>query len=1085
MEQSGILFAGKKMSASGKLRASEIELGRLTGDTATFGSVSMTASINGKIDSLRNYNATLNCDISHLGLMGYDYSGISINGVVSNDIFDGELYIDDPNLQVEFLGKYSYNNKKHDNELNFSADIWANLSNLNLLHDTLQSELKLVIYSDLRGDFTKIPQGNLNLSEAKFNLKDKEIKLQQFNLNSYLNSVNQQYITLRSDYCDLNLYGNFEFEELAGIFGNMAYNYLPAFVDTIAPPYQTSSNSAVFDVKLKNLNLLTSVFVPKARIRNDIFIEGAVDGTAPAFNATVSIPVVSYDSIFVWGSTLRLDGFRDSIDIKLSTQEISTRTSPLLENFNIDIDAGNDQTMLSLNWDDYDTVQNSGNIRIGTKFIKNDDMLIPQIENHIYYSYFTLFNRMWEMSESNINIDPNDLKVVIDNFVLSYNNQSISLSGEVSESKSKLLRLNISNVDISSINPYIASSGYRLSGILSGNARAADLYGVPSFRGAININDFKINEEDFGRFDLSALWNGKTKGFNLEGTNRYVKLTGMYSPENDNIDIDLLVDNFKLEVLEPYLNDFDISNLKGAVDINLTVNGSAKDPDIAGYINFKKAELTYDFLKLRALLNDRVEITKNAILFNNFKITDELNNPGTINGGLYHNNLSDLRFDFLIDAKNMKLLNTTEKDNSTYYGTAYATAEARIAGNTEKFGIDVVAKTEPNTVFVLPMSNTYEAGGVSFLTFISPAKDSSEIGKIQPIESSIDFYFKMDIEVTPEAEVQIVFDPKVGDLIKGNAKGNLKMEYTSDEEFYMYGEVEIVRGDYLFTLENILNKKLIVTPGGTITWSGDPLNAQIDLEAIYQARAPLKELMSETADSSEMSKSVNVECKMQMTGNLMTPDIQFSINIPSGSDKVKAQLANMSQDEINKQFIFLLVMNRFYANSQTPGSDFGSTSGDALGATSFELLSNQISNWLSQISKDFDIGFKYHPGTEVSGQEFEVALSTQILNDRVLINGNVGYGENNMSNTNSMVGDIEVQLKVNKAGTFRLKGFSRINDEYETEYGPYTSGAGIFYTKDFDTFKEMMVDIWEKIIFKNMRDRKKQKKLNKSNKIIE
>ncbi|MDR2010730.1 MAG: translocation/assembly module TamB [Bacteroidales bacterium] len=1077
-------FDNKKMSASGKLRATDVELGKIIGDETTFGVVSLSASLSGKIDSLRNYNADINCDISQLGLLGYNYTGIVVNGLVSNDNFDGELYIDDPNLQVEFLGKYKYNNQKHNNELNFSADIWANLSNLNLLNDTLQSEVKLVLYSDLRGDFNNIPQGNLNISELKFNLKEKEIKMQQFNLNSYLENVDQQYITLRSDYCDLNLYGNFKFEELFNIFGSMAHNYVPAFVDYVEPDFLSSPNTADFDIKIKNINPIISSFVPKMRIRDDLLIKGNINGKSSTFNTIISIPVISYDSIFAWGSSLHIDGFKDSVDIKFSTQEISTRTFPILEDLNIDLGVNDNNTLLNINWDNHDTVQNSGNIKIATKIIKNEDFPIPKIENHIYPSYFTIFNRKWELSESDLNVNPNDMKITVNNFSLNYQNQSIDISGEVSQDKTKLLRLAINNVDISNINPYINSSGYQVYGILSGNARASDLYNLPSFRGSISINDFKVNNEEFGRFDLSALWNGETKGFNVEGSNRYLKLKGIYTPENDNIDINLMVDNFKLEVLEPYLNDFDLSNLKGTVEINLSVLGNAKDPDISGYINFDKAELTYDFLKLRALLNDRVEITKNAILFNNFKIADEYNNPGTINGGLYHNNFRDLRFDFYVDANKMKLLNTTEKDNSKYYGTAYATATARIAGNGDKFGIDVVAKTEPNTVFVLPMSSTYEAGGVSFLTFVNNVTDSSETRIIQPIKSTTDFYFKMDIEVTPDAEVQIVFDPKVGDLIRGYAKGNLKMEYTSDEEFYMYGEVEIVNGDYLFTLENIINKKLIVTPGGTITWSGDPLGAILDLEAVYQTRAPLKELMSEIGDSSEMYRSANVECKMDMTGNLMSPDIQFSIDIPSGSDKAKAQLANMSQDEINKQFIFLLVMNRFYATDQTPGSDMGNSGSGALGTTSFELLSNQVSNWLSQISKDFDIGFKYHPGTEVSGQEFEVALSTQILNDRVLINGNVEYGDNKRSNTNTMVGDIEVQLKVNPSGTFRVKGFSRINDEFETEYGPYTSGVGIFYTKDFDTFGEMMLDLWEKITFKNFRERRKQKKLNK-NKIIE
>jgi len=163
------------------------------------------------------------------------------------------------------------------------------------------------------------------------------------------------------------------------------------------------------------------------------------------------------------------------------------------------------------------------------------------------------------------------------------------------------------------------------------------------------------------------------------------------------------------------------------------------------------------------------------------------------------------------------------------------------------------------------------------------------------------------------------------------------------------------------------------------------------------------------------------------------------------------------------------------------GTDMGSTT-NAFGVTSSELLSNQLSNWLSQISKDFDIGFNYRPGTDVSGQELEVALSTQILNDRVLINGNVGIGENKAT-TSNLVGDIEVQLKVNKKGSFRLKGFTRANDDLEAEFGPYTNGVGVFYTEDFNTLGELFTKFWHTMTFKEARDTRRAKKsiINKQN----
>ncbi len=1069
-------FESFDINYSGQVQASELNLGTITGDPETFGMLSLDSKVNGTVDSLGNFRAEIDCNVSTLGVMDYNYTGIKIKGDVSNDFFNGELYVDDPNLKVEFLGKYNYGKK--DQELDFSTDIYANLNNLNITHDSLPSEIKMVLSANLEGDLMNTPEGNIYLSSFNLISNGQSLRLRQLSLNSYRDEFEQQYLTVRSDYADINLYGSFEYGELGVTMFNMIAGYVPAFLTKLETGGSKSDNNANFDIRLKKLNNLTGMFMPELNIDGDVFAEGKISGVNNEFDCIFSIPVIKYDSIYIWGAELNVNAFRDSLDLSLTMQEISSKTFPWLENVLLNMDVANNNILLNLNWDNYDTERNSGDISLSTTFIPVANRSMPKIENIIYESQVIVANKVWEISKTPITVD--NTSIIIDHFSLTHQNQVLNIDGEVSEDETKLLRFLINNVDISNFNPYLESSGYQFNGILSGNGRIANIYADPSFRSSLSITDFKINEEDFGRFDLSATWEGKNNGFRVDGVNKYMKIRGSYAPETDSVDINFTMDNFKLDILQPYMTEYDVSGLKGFVDVGLDIQGLMSEPSITGFIDFEKTEFVYDFLKLKAYTDDKILITNDAILFNNFKIYDENKNQGSINGGVYHNKFENFRFDLLIDANKMMLLNTTEKDNSLYYGTAYGSGTVKISGDLDKFGIDVVAKTEPNTVFVLPMTESYESGSVSYVTFIQPAKDSTDVKTVQPLESETDYYFKMDIEVTPDAEAQIVFDPKVGDLIKGYCSGNLKMEYTSDEEFYMYGELEVVDGDYLFTLENIINKKFHINPGGTIIWSGDPYEAILDLDAVYYAKAPLIDLMAEIADSSDSyNKPVNVECHMHMSGSLMAPDILFSITIPNATDKVKTQLANLSQDEINKQMLYLLILNRFYSTASSQmGPQMGNTT-NAFGVTSAELLSNQLSNWLSQLSKDFDIGFNYRPSSDVSGQELEVALSTTFLNDRVLINGNVGIGENK-SNTSNLIGDIEVQLKVNESGNFRVKGYTRANDEMEAEFGPYTSGVGIFYTEEFNTLGELFTKLWHNITFKEARDKRKTKKKDTS-----
>ena len=1066
-------FESWDVSCNGKLQATDLNLGSITGDPETFGFLSLNSDLSGTIDSSGNYFAKVDCNITKLGLLDYNYSGINVIGEISNTSFNGELFVDDPNLKVEFLGMYNYGGKEQG--LDFSTDIYANLNALNITHDSLPSEIKMVFSADLRGDLLNRPQGNVYLSNFYYIANGQSLRLEQLSLNSHIDEFEQQYLNVRSDYADINLYGDFDYGEIGTSLYNMIASYAPSFISPIETAEMLSANTANFDIRLKKLNNLTGVFMPELSIEGELFAEGRISGIDKGFDAIFSIPLIRYDSIYLWGSELNITGYHDSLDLTLTLQEVSTKSFPWFENVELGLGVQNDSVFFDLEWDNFDEMRNSGDITISTKFIPVQGRDMPRIENLIYKSQVVVDNKIWEVSQTPVIVDNKNIS--IKKFSLTHENQVLNIDGDVSEDETKLLRFLISNVDISNFNPYIEGYGYELNGILSGNGRVANIYNNPSFRSSLSINDFKINQEDFGRFDLSATWEGKTSGFKVDGVNKYMKIRGSYEPETDSVDVNFTMDNFKLDILQPYMTEYEVSGLKGNVDVVLDIQGLMASPVISGYVDFEKTEFVYDFLKIKAYTDDKIFITNDAILFNNFKLYDENKNEGSINGGVYHNKFDDFRFDLLIDASNMKLLNTTEKDNSLYYGTAYGTGTVKISGDLNKFGIDVVAKTEPNTVFVLPMTESYESSTVSFITFIQPALDSSNLQTVRPLESEMDYYFKMDVEVTPDAEAQIVFDPKVGDLIRGFCSGNLKMEYTSDEEFYMYGELEVVEGDYLFTLENVINKKFHINPGGTIIWSGDPYEAQLDLDAVYYAKAPLSDLMAAISDSSDLyNKPVSVECHMHMTGNLMAPDILFSITIPNATDKVKTQLANLTQDEINKQMLYLLILNRFYnSNANDAGPQIGNTT-NAFGVTSAELLSNQLSNWLSQISKDFDIGINYRPGvSEVSESELEVALSTTFLNDRVLINGNVGVGENN-SNTSNLIGDIEVQLKVNKRGSFRVKGFTRANDETQAELGPYTNGVGIFYTEDFNTWGELFTKLWRNVTFKNARDKRKIKK---------
>ncbi|HSH52603.1 MAG TPA: translocation/assembly module TamB domain-containing protein, partial [Bacteroidales bacterium] len=382
-----------------------------------------------------------------------------------------------------------------------------------------------------------------------------------------------------------------------------------------------------------------------------------------------------------------------------------------------------------------------------------------------------------------------------------------------------------------------------------------------------------------------------------------------------------------------------------------------------------------------------------------------------------------------------------------------------------KFGnvfVDISGRTEPNTKINIPISKSGLAEESGFVRFINTPKTSEKLMDDYNVDLS-GFRLNFDLEVTPEAEALLIFDSKIGDIIRARGEGNLKMEIDANNNFNMFGDYSIEEGDYLFTLQNVINKKFEIERGGTILWSGAPYNANIDIEAIYNLRTQLTNLFPE--DSTDFyRRRIPVECQIYLSDNLMNPSIRFDINLPTADEEINTRVKSTinTQEKLNRQFLSLLVLNSFMPDQQQGAENYLAESGTAgLGSvTTSELLSNQLSHWLSQISEEWDIGVNYRLADEISSDQIEVALSTQLLNNRVSINSNVGYGGQTTENATNLVGDFRVDVKLTKNGKLRLKAYNESNDRILYDNAPYTQGVGIFYREEFNSFSELLNRFW-------------------------
>jgi hypothetical protein len=1042
----------KRYNFNGDISVNALQIGEILDKTEMLGELDMSANLNGSFDSLGQYDIAMGSKVSRMDFNQYSYSEINLAGRLTNKSFNGEIMIDDPNIKLEFMGGYLIKNNIP--KLDFRADLLVNLDELNF--DTTDTEAGLLLIADMQGRNLNDALGELQLSNIYYRKEQDTARINTLVINS-LNILDEQVLQIESEYFDISTSGSYDSGDLLSALSTMVYQYFPVLSDDEEKPEDwMASNPGVLkiDAKFFNLDELTAFFLPQLSIPHEISLSANLNANKDIYDLEIYSPEIQFDTITSKNLLVSLSADKEILFLDINADYLNFKGSDIFNNLSIETASQKDSVFIALSWDNLDdSIRYAGNLSTSVLFEKslNDNIALV---TQLYPSDFILNNQEWKLDEARIRIDTTEINLGAIQF---YNEkQMIKFVGDISNDPAKDLRYYIQNFDVSLLNRFLEQSGYKIHGIFNSNGRLADAYNNINFRSFIDLQKLYINEEEFGMLQINATWDYLSNALKIDGNSKYLDFRGGVNPTNDSINVTVNINNFGLAVLEPYMIDAGLLDIKGSIDGSIDVTGKLSDPDIIGVLDFNRAGLTYDMLMARFNLNDTVFVYTDSLVFQNFLISDEAGGKGVIKGKLTHNKFQNIKYDFDIDMINYHIMNTTEVDNSQYYGSAFATATANISGGTEDIVINIPeALTEKNTVFVLPMSDNYEADDEPWISFISDSATSENIEDLIP-ETPFDVTFLMNLSVTPDAEARIVFDPKVGDMIRANALGDLSIEVYPDGDFSMKGELEIKSGDYLFTLQNIINKRFVIQDGGMISWDGDPLDGKLDLEAAYKLKAPLYDIMIGIDTSDVYKRRTDVLCIMKMSGSLMNPDIKFSIEVPNADEKAKTRVASLSDDEINKQVLTLLVLNRFYTpdDMQMAGDSRGS---NLAGVTSFELLSNQLSNWLSQISDDFDIGVNYRPGDEITTQELEVALSTQILNDRVLINGNVGVGEH--ENTSSdIVGDVEVQVKINKSGNLRVKGFTRANaqSQLEFDYGPYTQGVGIFYTESFNTIRGLL-----------------------------
>lgn len=1061
--------AKQKVKYQGLLVSESFHLGKLL-NIPNLGALTVNSKIKGSGITLKDLNAELNGKIAAFSYNNYVYQNINIDGTIQKRIFKGNLISKDANADFDFNGSVDFTGKVPD--IDFISTInKLNLKRLGFINAKEDGYISSQIIMDLQGDNIDNLSGLINFDNTIYKTEEKEHKVSTFDLHLEQQAV-EKNIRLNSNIFNFSVNGPFKLSNLEGAFHSLLYSYYPAFV---SKPKAKNVYTDYFKYKItvKKFNTIRDLFINDLSVSPNSVFDGDFDASKNIFNLNMKSDSIRFKGVRFSNNRIESYSKNNKVNLVLKSDKINLTDSISINNYFMYLVSNDKNTKYNLEWNNKTVPNNAGKL-FGRMIFENNTANIS------YEQFFlTVRDSTWNMITSGNTVVDSSGALTINPLIFANGIQKLSINGTLSNAPKDKLVFQLANFDLTQLSPFIGDA-LKVKGIVDGGFSLQKHSGNLVFSSKLNFNKLDINDNNLGQGELNAEYFNADKYIYLDGfttlgfTNfngdviKNISFNGYYYTDRkeESLDIGFNANPANLKILNRYLEGI-LSFKPCLIAGSAKITGTPAKPAINGNFKIILCEMKVDYLNVTYNVIGNVEVMPDQIRFEDLKIGDDVTKKtvfnGTLNGNIFHDNFKNMRIDYDLNFKNMLVLNKPRNETEPFYGKAYASGNVGIYGFINNVEIQITnAKTEKGTIFTIPLDNPSEVSETGFIKFVK--KDT--VKKADVLMKS-GFTLDMQLTATPDAEAQIIFDEKSGDIIKARGKGDLRLKINNLGKFDMFGEYVITTGDYMFTLENFITKKFDIQKGSTINWSGSPYDAEINITANYKQRASIAPLFP--YDSTGVYKRrYPVDCKLYMKETLLTPNISFGVDLPTIDENTLSKVKSLliDEQELNRQVFSLLLLKSFVTPLQYSQGG-GISAGSAIAANGTEMLSNRLSGWLNNLTKDVDIGVNYRPGSETSSDELDIALSKQLLNNRLSVDGNLGYNSNSQTSTNStgLIGDVNIEYKLTEDGRYRVKGFNRSNDNTQitTSGGPFTQGVGAFYREEFESFDDLFKRYLKKI----------------------
>ncbi|MDC3388027.1 translocation/assembly module TamB [Flavobacteriaceae bacterium] len=1049
----------------GKLEFNKFNLGKLL-QNDILGLASFKLDLNGKSFALSNMDSKINGVFNSININNYSYNGISLITNVKKNLLDLKVRVLDENLKFSLDGSVDMSSKI--NKYDFISKVnFADLNKLNIIKRDSISIFKGDIGVKIIGSGINDLTGFFKLNNAYYKNKKNNFYLNDTYISSEFDDQKNRTISFNApSYISGSLKGKFKFEELIKLaendMGIIYTNYTPLKV----------SKDQYFDFNIKIENNFSKLFYPDIVIDKKAFLKGKVSSIEEDFKLNLKSTKIAYKQNIFNNVNIQLDNSNPFYNAFIKIKDIKTNLYNLSD-FNLVNKTISDTLFFRTEFKGGKENNDDYKLNLYLANISNNKSTLGFKKSTLNINDYQWFINEFNDKKSKIVFDNNYRKITLEQLVVSHKSEYLKLYGQIENENKKEINLEINDVNLSKLLPEIKHFNFK--GIANGNLRLLQDKGIYKPIAKMNIIDFNINNRLLGLFNLDITGNDKLNIYNLFSSIENENLKSFeakgnldFNKSEPNLNLDINLNKLDLSFFSDLGQDV-ITNIRGYASGKTKLFGKYNNPDFLGNLYLENAGIQIPYLNIDLdFINEaNISLKNRQFIFNNIFLNDtKYNTIGNLNGFAAHKFFTDWELDLNITTDNLLVLDKKQEEESLYYGKAFIEGSAKIVGPTSNLLVKVNAKTNEGTVFKIPINDSESVGDNSFIKTVSKYDrfNQSEIAANLPKELN-GLELEFDLDVTPDAEIEIVLDQEAGSVLKGRGSGLMRIEINTNDKFNMYGDFIVSEGTYNFVYGNnflqggFIEKRFKVKPGGTINWDGSPFKARLNMDAVYSASANPALLL----DNPSINRKIPVDVIINLNGGLMQPEVNFNIEFPKTNSVVKSELLYKLDDTEfrDKQALSLVTTGQFtgsYAYGQ------GAVTGNLV-----ERATSLVNNMLNNADDKFKIGLNYEQGENNPLEEQRIedrlgfTITTQI-SDKILINGKVGIPVGGVSKT-VVAGDVQVEFLLNGDGTLRAKIFNRENDLSQittttSELG-YTQGVGISYKVDFDSFEELIQKIFK------------------------